>query len=1194
MCSAWPKGRARETATCIAAPETGDEEKADMSQNDSNDIPPDPIYAKSLSIPIFLACMAVVGAVVLAIADDMWLRRPYLSTQRDWQGKYTAYLEDIRDVRRSEVDDQLKQLDDYVELSEAVVVADEETKTALGAVQREIYNLDSKLKAVLKVITSPRSEIAALSYKAEHAAAIANVAVPAECDDAQPYLEEIAKIEAREARFEWMERAGDDIDPSVAQEDSEAVGALIAMMLDLQEAKATKQSELASAGKPLTDAIKARDGWLARNLGNLDLILENADDDAREEIASKVAEVGVSEYLDTATTRLTSEQIQGLLTAAEDWNVGDLTKTQIHIPETANWVDRCETCHMNARSPLPVTAADMGGEALFARHSRADEIFAKHDPKRFGCSMCHGGNGVAVISEEDAHGLNHHWLQRLHPAENFEAGCVQCHEKDAYLEGAERHNEAKSNFRHFGCWGCHKMKGYDEQPEMARAVAKQVGDIDVEIQRKQMRFANLKNALNTIEDDDEFAKVEPQKARDQAALTMEVAGLRTQREVLVAQLQSLYKEEKTVGPNLKDLRAKVRPEWLTQWIENPKHWRPTTKMPAFRWDEAKQGEDVKDVAAFLWQSATDVMSDVGTYGVSAAKTGDVTNGENLFKTVGCLSCHAKTEGETTLGNDFAANLSNLGDKYNRTLGLSYYVRWIMNPRHRIAPYCADCRRDLTPDDFVNDATNLAFSREHTTCPNCGHELKWDNPTVMPSFRLSRTQATDIASYLIEDKSDQEFESAPWLEEDERFQRGRRLVQHLGCAGCHEIGGLEEEQRIGTELTGWGSKPMERLDFGHYTHDAKAHDDTGGHDPLVDMPLYSDAHPDETIFKVAAGDYAGKWYNHRGFAAHKLAEPDLYDHAKNVDYASALRMPKFNLDGQQILDISTLLMGSVEAATMPQSIKYNPDETGQAVRDGWWIVKKYNCEGCHQILPDQVPFIQTLPGWEDKGENAKNRPPYLVGTGFRTRPDFLAHFLHDPSLGGSDPKAVRDHLSTRMPTFMFSESEIRTLVRFFDALSNQPPVYQPPQLEPLSDVERKAADRIWQKGPCLQCHVVGDLAPNDETKAPNLDYAKRRLRPEWMARWIQNPTELQPGTEMPALFKKECPNCLKLFDNAEMDKHAMDSKSGNRDECPNCAHDLGPGRWVFINLDFPEVNAIKSDHIELMIRYLNDGKFIQTR
>ena len=45
-------------------------------------------------------------------------------------------------------------------------------------------------------------------------------------------------------------------------------------------------------------------------------------------------------------------------------------------------------------------------------------------------------------------------------------------------------------------------------------------------------------------------------------------------------------------------------------------------------------------------------------------------------------------------------------------------------------------------------------------------------------------------------------------------KGLALVRFYGCAGCHEIAGLEEEQRIGTELTKEGSKPIERLDFAH--------------------------------------------------------------------------------------------------------------------------------------------------------------------------------------------------------------------------------------------------------------------------------------------------------------------------------------------------------------------------------------------
>src|SRR2546430_17416280 len=42
-----------------------------------------------------------------------------------------------------------------------------------------------------------------------------------------------------------------------------------------------------------------------------------------------------------------------------------------------------------------------------------------------------------------------------------------------------------------------------------------------------------------------------------------------------------------------------------------------------------------------------------------------------------------------------------------------------------------------------------------------------------------------------------------------ISEGKKWIQHFGCAGCHEISGLEEEGRIGTELTVEGSKPIDR-------------------------------------------------------------------------------------------------------------------------------------------------------------------------------------------------------------------------------------------------------------------------------------------------------------------------------------------------------------------------------------------------
>ena len=1114
-----------------------------MSTDQTSDIPPDPIYEKSLSIPIFLAGLAVLGATALVIVDEISWRRPYKAYQDEWKTAMTDFLDEAEERRRGDVENVFEQLEDYQQLVTAADDASKASEARRMELSSQIGAMTAEINALNEAIKSPRSEIAAVSYGAEHAADVAGKLHVADVPEAQPYLGKIEKIEAREITYEWI--VGDK-ETGERKSNTATVGELLLRAPQLQVDRSALQLDLAAAGAEKAAAEARVSQWKSQNLGNVALLLEELDDDVKEQVAAKVSEVGAAEYLDRYTTGLTAGQIAGIRKEIQDFGTGwgSTDLKQIHIPDSNNWVDRCETCHLNSTSPIPVTADQLDTENanLFESHPRAAEIFGTHDPQKFGCSMCHGGNGVAVTSVEYAHGLNHYWLHRLHPPMNIEAGCVQCHQKDLVLPGGDRVTQGKENFRSYGCWGCHPMPGYGEEPMQVRELAKQIADIDAEILRLEQREAGLQAVIDPLYDIDEdrynelSAEIAPQKA----ALKLEIAGLLTERTQLAARRHDLSAETKKVGPNLKDLKAKVKPQWLTQWVSDPVAWRPTTKMPSFRWANE---EEAKDVAAFLWQSATDVAADPSAYGMERGSTGDPTAGEELFRTVGCMACHSmgSEEDGTLVGNTFAANLSNLGEKSN----LEHVVRWVKNPRHRLAPYCAECGTDKQPEAFTSKS--FVFGRETTECPDCGQTLNWDNPTVMPSFRLSDKEARDIATYLVSQRgSGVDFpSSAPWLDDTDRFERGRRLVQHFGCAGCHEIAGLEGEGRIGTALATWGSTPLERLDFGHYTIDAKR-----GIDPLKDWVAPGD---DLKVFSELEGFYEHNgWYNHRGFAMHKLAEPDIFDTSKNLSRFELLRMPKFRLSGQEINDITTFLMGTKYESVLPESVKYRPDEEGRAIRDGWWVVRKYNCEGCHQIRPGEVPDIQKLPHFMDGQENAGDRPPYLVGTGFRTEPGFLADFLRDPALGGGtdEPKSLRPHLSVRMPTFEFTEDEIGRLVAFFDAMAKQPRVYKMPPLEPLTATERKAAEVMFADANCLSCHVVTGRPLTSETKAPNLTYTGSRLRPEWVARWLQDPQVMEPGTPMPALFRKQ----------------------------PS-------GRWTYMNTALPEVAAYEGDHVELMVRYL---------
>ena len=139
-------------------------------------------------------------------------------------------------------------------------------------------------------------------------------------------------------------------------------------------------------------------------------------------------------------------------------------------------------------------------------------------------------------------------------------------------------------------------------------------------------------------------------------------------------------------------------------------------------------------------------------------------------------------------------------------------------------------RDLTPEDYSKNNLPYAFDTElHSRCPNDGTELQVQNMTVMPNFRLTDSDTRDIASYLFSLSSPQSYPDASFMDDPNLKPRGQALIKQYGCAGCHEIKGFEEEQRIGKELTVEGATPIERLDFALLTHDAE-----NGHDPCSSL------------------------------------------------------------------------------------------------------------------------------------------------------------------------------------------------------------------------------------------------------------------------------------------------------------------------------------------------------------------------
>ena len=210
------------------------------------------------------------------------------------------------------------------------------------------------------------------------------------------------------------------------------------------------------------------------------------------------------------------------------------------------------------------------------------------------------------------------------------------------------------------------------------------------------------------------------------------------------------------------------------------------------------------------------------------------------------------------------------------------------------------------------------------------------------------------------------------------------------------------------------------------------------------------------------------------------------------------------------------------SALPASYQYRPLDYRRDIQEGWWVVKKYNCMGCHQFIPGQKSSLMTMARYQDAQEQL---PPKLLTEGARVEPEWLLHFLTNPALNDTDTNrnGVRSYLQVRMPTFSFSENELGKLVRFFQALARQPFPYIPDHAPVLTAKEIEMARSLFSSpaAPCLKCHATGDAAHDRIATAPNFLQAKGRLKPDWVERWIIDPQAISPGTSMPSgLFKRE--------------------------------------------------------------------------
>ena len=113
-------------------------------------------------------------------------------------------------------------------------------------------------------------------------------------------------------------------------------------------------------------------------------------------------------------------------------------------------VDRCTTCHMGIEDALFSDA----NQPLTAHPNL--ELLKKHPVEKFGCTICHGGQGSATSFDGAAHQAIPHWPDPMVGKAFMQSRCGYCHGNYQAIQ-ADKLVSGRRLFKDLYCSGCHKV-----------------------------------------------------------------------------------------------------------------------------------------------------------------------------------------------------------------------------------------------------------------------------------------------------------------------------------------------------------------------------------------------------------------------------------------------------------------------------------------------------------------------------------------------------------------------------------------------------------------------------------------------------------------------------------------------------------------------------------------------------------------
>ncbi|QDU63101.1 Cytochrome c [Planctomycetes bacterium Pan216] len=581
--------------------------------------------------------------------------------------------------------------------------------------------------------------------------------------------------------------------------------------------------------------------------------------------------------------------------------------------------DRCQTCHLAIDQAGYTEQA--GIKPPYLSHPNLDLFVGANSPhpvEKFGCTICHQGQGTATSFEWASHSpdneaererwtkeygwfFNHFHEYPMFPTRFSQSSCLKCHHDPYQVPEADKLLSGYQTIRTYGCFGCHEINGFMED-------GTQFGP--------HLRLAQW--------NDSEEEKL---------------------------------KANRKVGPTLAHVTSKLTPEFIAKWVRDPQAFRPSTRMPQYYHQidmevpfynshgpvtEFDNPHDLPTLAITEVHAITKYLEtkskkvEVPSFDVK----GNAEAGKGLFLTKGCVACHSHKEIPEQFAkkpNQFGPDLSEIAAKFTTDEQKKWLVAWIHDPTfYNPETYMPNLQ--LSPQDSADIAAYLL------SVPGT-----WAKEISVPS--LDEQALTDLLLSL-EKKGNPEQVVRARIDgmstDDKLMALGEKTIGRLGCFGCHNIDGFDKAKPIGVALSDWGKKDPHMLAFENVLEyvEEEVHKEGDEH-------FYSK----NDFYQWALGHH-----QREGFLMQKLREPRSYDFKKIRRWEDRSRMPRFNFTDEQREAVATFVLGLV-AEEVNAKYVYNPSPEKMAEVHGRNLLDKYNCSSCHVIEPGEWTFELDQEGGE---------------------------------------------------------------------------------------------------------------------------------------------------------------------------------------------------------------------------------------